>query len=48
VKKSDSSSDTVTVARAGSATIDGQTSVALGSQYEAVSFVSNGTNWFLF
>ena len=48
VTKSDSSSNTVTVARAGGDTIDGQTSVALGSQYEALSFVSDGSNWFLF
>jgi len=48
VKKIDSSSNVVTIARAGGDTIDGATSVALGSQYQAITLVSNGSNWFLF
>ncbi len=45
VKKTDSSGNAVTVARAGSATIDGATSVSLATQYKSVSLVSDGTNW---
>jgi len=48
VKKTDSSSNDVTIARSGADTIDGATSQVLGSQYEAISFVSDGTNWFMF
>ena len=47
VKKTDSASGTVTVARGGSATIDGATSKVLYHQYESMTFVSDGTNWFL-
>lgn len=48
VKKTDATSNTVTIARSGSDTIDGQTSRVLGSQYEAVIVQSDGTNWHLF
>ena len=47
VKKTDSAAGTVTVARGGSATIDGATSKVLYHQYESMTFVSDGTNWFL-
>ncbi len=45
IKKTDSSGNAVTVARAGSALIDGATSVSLATQYKSVSLVSDGTNW---
>lgn len=47
-KKVDSSENTVTIARAGSDTLDGQTSVVLYSQYETVKVISNGTGWSVF
>jgi hypothetical protein len=37
-------SNTVTIARTGSDTIDGQTSIAMAVQYQALTFVSNGSN----
>ena len=37
--------NTLTIARAGSDTIDGATSVALTTQYNAVELVSDGANW---
>jgi len=46
-KKIDSSSNNVTIARDGSDTIDGATSFVLDSQYEAITLVSNGSNWFI-
>lgn len=45
VKKVDSGTGTVTVARAGSDTIDGQTSTVLNNQYSSVTIQSDGTNW---
>ena len=36
--------DTVTVSRSSSDTIDGETSIAMAVQYQALSFVSNGSN----
>jgi hypothetical protein len=45
VKKTDSSSNLVTVQRAGGATIDGATTKILYSQYESISLISDGTNW---
>lgn len=49
VKKVDSSANTVTIARAGSDTIDGATSYVLNVQYEAIDVIANGTaSWYLF
>lgn len=45
VKKSDSSGNAVTVSRASSATIEGSTTVSLGSQYSWVRLIADGTNW---
>lgn len=45
VKKVDSAAGTVTIARGGSSTIDGATSVILYHQYEALEMVSDGSNW---
>jgi hypothetical protein len=45
IKKTDSSGNTVTVARASSATIDGATTNVLSSQYANVTVVADGTNW---
>ena len=47
VKKTDASANTVTVARAGSDLIDGQTSFVLGTRYAAVTLISDGTGWSL-
>lgn len=45
IKKIDSSANAVTVARAGSDTIDGATSVSLASQYARTQLMSNGSGW---
>lgn len=47
VKKVDSGAGNVIISQNGSETIDGATSVALYAQYESMTFVSNGTNWFI-
>ena len=47
VKKSDSAAGAVTVNQNGSETIDGATSKVLYYQYESMTFVSDGTNWFI-
>jgi hypothetical protein len=47
VKRVDSAGNTVTVARSGSDTIDGQTSVTMSMQYMAIGLVSNGSNWYI-
>ncbi|NDC95951.1 hypothetical protein EB077_11650, partial [bacterium] len=47
VKKIDSGNGTVTVSRNSTDTIDGTTSKALYYQYESMTFVSDGTNWFI-
>jgi hypothetical protein len=43
IKKIDSSANTVTVARTSTDTIDGATSFVITDQYEAYSFISDGT-----
>jgi hypothetical protein len=47
VKRIDSSGNTVSIARSGSDTIDGQTSVTVASQYDSYTVVSNGTLWYI-
>ena len=47
IKKIDASANSVTVQRAGSATIDGSTTYALAAQYKFVSVISNGSNWMI-
>jgi hypothetical protein len=47
VKRIDSSSNTVTIGRSGSDTIDGMTSFTLDIQYTAVGVISNGTSWYI-
>lgn len=47
VKKIDSAAGTVTVSRNSSETIDGASSKILYYQYETLSFVSDGSNWFI-
>jgi hypothetical protein len=47
VKKTDSAAGIVTIARNNADTIDGATSKALYYQYESMTFVSDGTNWFI-
>lgn len=45
VKKTTSDSNAVTVATTGGQTIDGQSTVTIARQYDAYTFVSDGTNW---
>lgn len=48
VKRIDASTtNTVTVSRSGSNTIDGMTSLTLDTQYTAIAVVSNGSNWYI-
>lgn len=47
VKRTDNSSNTCTVARSGSDTIDGQTSLTLDLQYTCLSLVSDGSAWYI-
>jgi hypothetical protein len=47
VKRIDASANTCSVARSGSDTIDGQTSITVGSQYDSYTVVSNGTLWYI-
>jgi hypothetical protein len=47
IKKTDSGAGLVTVTRAGSSTIDGATTFVLTNQYEKVTIVCNGTDWFV-
>jgi hypothetical protein len=47
VKKIDSGSGPVTILRNSADTIDGATSKILYYQYETLTFVSDGTNWFI-
>ena len=45
IKKTDSSGNAVTIDGAGSETIDGAATVALGTQYAFRTIVSNGSSW---
>ena len=47
IKKIDSSANAVTVDGNGSETIDGATTVSLPSQYNSVSIMSDGTEWWV-
>ena len=47
IKKTDSSSNTVSILKAGSETIDGATSATLYHQNEAITLVSDNSNWFI-
>lgn len=47
VKKTDSSTNAVTVATPNSETIDGASSESLGSQYDSITITSDGTNYFI-
>lgn len=48
VKKTDSTSNRVLVAPDGSDTIDGETiGYYLSAQYQSVTIISNGANWFV-
>lgn len=47
VKKIDSAAGTVTISQNDSETIDGASSKILYYQYETMTFVSDGTNWFI-
>ena len=47
IKKIDSSSNAVTIDGFGSETIDGGLTAVINTQYESVTIVSDGTNWFI-
>ena len=47
VKKIDSTENNVIIDGSGSETIDGVTTQTLSSQYENLTIVSNGTEWFI-
>lgn len=46
IKKTDATTNTVTVAMVGGQTIDG-TTLVITTQYASYTLVSNGTNWFI-
>jgi len=45
IKKTDSSSNTVTIDGNGSETIDGDTTLVINFQYDSATLVSDGTSW---
>ncbi len=45
IKKIDSSGSLVTVAAVNSQTIDGATSIDLGTQYDTIEVITDGENW---
>jgi hypothetical protein len=47
VKRTDSSANSCTVARSGTDTIDGQTSISLDIQYTCLTLVSDGSAWYI-
>ncbi len=47
IKRIDSSGNTCSIARSGSDTIDGQTSVSIALQYDSYTVVSNGSQWYI-
>jgi hypothetical protein len=47
VKRIDNAANTCSVARSGSDTIDGQTSVSLDLQYTSITLVSDGSAWYI-
>lgn len=48
VKKTDSSSNAITVDPVGAQTVDGAATYLITLQYESAKFISDGTNWFVF
>ena len=47
IKKTDSSSNVITISPDGSETIDGQSSYVVNNQYESITLVCDGSNWFI-
>ena len=47
VKRTDSSGNSCSVARSGTDTIDGQTSISLDLQYTCLTLVSDGSAWYI-
>lgn len=47
IKKIDSTVNAVTVDGSGAELIDGATTATIGSQYDSITIVSNGTSWFI-
>jgi hypothetical protein len=47
IKKVDSSANTITIDGNGTQTIDGALTIQLAAQYESVTLVTDGSNWFI-
>jgi hypothetical protein len=47
IKKIDNTSNTLTINTVGVEEIDGGSNAVLTTQYEAITLISNGTNWFI-
>ena len=47
VKRTDNSGNSCTVARSGTDTVDGQTSISLDLQYTSLTLVSDGSAWYI-
>jgi hypothetical protein len=47
IKRIDGSANTCSVARSGSDTIDGQTSISLDLQYTSLTVISDGSTWYI-
>jgi hypothetical protein len=47
IKKIDSSAHTVTITTYGAETIDGSTTQLLANQYTSLTFVTDGSNWYI-
>ena len=47
IKKTDSSSNIITIGTAGNGNIDDQATIILSTQYESVTLISNGTNYYI-
>lgn len=47
IKKKDATGNLATIGRTGSDVIDGATTYVLSTQYQAVTVISDGTNWYI-
>lgn len=47
IKRTDSSSNTLTLATTSSQTIDGSTTASIVRQYTAITVISDGSNWII-
>jgi hypothetical protein len=47
IKKTSADGNAVTIDGSGAETIDGSLTISISTQYESVTIVSDGTNWFI-